>query len=459
MHAEDAKVAKIRTANIDPSLLHAGGNYLIIGSDTRAFVDTEGRRRALRERAEPDRPALRHDHGRPHRPREAHGRARVVPARPLGRRFPGTAPPRSTPRSRSAAPQLTIETIEQDFDIPISHYLEVDFAGFRDIVNAIGSVPIYFPAPARDKNSGLAIRHAGCHNLNGDQALAYVRSRYYEYVRRTGSGSTTRPPTSAASSASSTSSGRSSRAAIHTVFSHPWRTSTRCSTRRVDEPHPRQVARQRPTCARSCSRSATRTRRRSRCTRCRRPPSYRRRPERAAARRAAGRADARPPARDAAGRATTGPEDRADHGAVDGRERLGRDRRGRDRRSSALADRPASRSARRRPTPIAPTTRSPRSATRPARETKAQLVLAFLGGAGKLVASTSAPERRRRRGRARPGLPAGHASRPRRRPPTPAATATTARTRPRPSHDHDRPARRIPGGADAGLRAASAPHP
>ena len=44
-------------------------------------------------------------------------------------------------------PQLTIQTIKQDFDIPISHYLEVDFAGFRDIVNAIGSVPIYFPAP------------------------------------------------------------------------------------------------------------------------------------------------------------------------------------------------------------------------------------------------------------------------------------------------------------------------
>jgi len=79
-------------------------------------------------------------------------------------------------------PQLAVKTIEQDFGVPISHYLEVDFAGFRDIVNAIGSVPIYFPTPARDKYSGLAVATKGCHNLNGDAALAYVRSRYYQYL-------------------------------------------------------------------------------------------------------------------------------------------------------------------------------------------------------------------------------------------------------------------------------------
>ena len=49
------------------------------------------------------------------------------------------------------------------------------------IVDAIGSVPIFFPAPARDKNTGLNITTPGCHELNGDEALAYVRSRYYEY--------------------------------------------------------------------------------------------------------------------------------------------------------------------------------------------------------------------------------------------------------------------------------------
>ena len=81
-------------------------------------------------------------------------------------------------------PQLAIETIKQDFDIPISHYLEVDFAGFRDIVNAIGSVPIYFPTPARDHNTGLIIPHApDATTSTATQALAYVRSRYYEYTQ------------------------------------------------------------------------------------------------------------------------------------------------------------------------------------------------------------------------------------------------------------------------------------
>ena len=36
--AENAKVDKIRTVAIDPSLLRAGNNYLIVGSDTRSFV-------------------------------------------------------------------------------------------------------------------------------------------------------------------------------------------------------------------------------------------------------------------------------------------------------------------------------------------------------------------------------------------------------------------------------------
>jgi len=42
-------------------------------------------------------------------------------------------------------------------------------------------VPIFFPTPARDKNTGLIVATAGCQHLCGEQALAYVRSRYYQY--------------------------------------------------------------------------------------------------------------------------------------------------------------------------------------------------------------------------------------------------------------------------------------
>src|SRR2546423_2996294 len=42
-----------------------------------------------------------------------------------------------------AGPARLIKTISQDFDVPIDHYLEVDFNGFRGIVNTIGGVNVY----------------------------------------------------------------------------------------------------------------------------------------------------------------------------------------------------------------------------------------------------------------------------------------------------------------------------
>jgi polyisoprenyl-teichoic acid--peptidoglycan teichoic acid transferase len=73
-----------------------------------------------------------------------------------------------------------ISTIESYLAIPINHYVQVDFAGFQDLVEAIGGVPVYFSEPARDRNSGLAVPEPGCVTLTGDQALAYVRSRAFQ---------------------------------------------------------------------------------------------------------------------------------------------------------------------------------------------------------------------------------------------------------------------------------------
>ena len=75
---------------------------------------------------------------------------------------------------------LLIRTIDQNFGIDIHHYVQVDFAAFRDLVDAIGGVPIYFPYPARDREIGLDIRRTGCVTLDPVQALAFVRSRTYE---------------------------------------------------------------------------------------------------------------------------------------------------------------------------------------------------------------------------------------------------------------------------------------
>jgi LCP family protein required for cell wall assembly len=76
--------------------------------------------------------------------------------------------------------QRLVDTIQQDLGIKINHYVQVDFVGFQSIVNSVGGVDIYVPAPARDKLSGLNIKTAGCAHLDGFQALAWARSRHFE---------------------------------------------------------------------------------------------------------------------------------------------------------------------------------------------------------------------------------------------------------------------------------------
>jgi LCP family protein required for cell wall assembly len=78
-------------------------------------------------------------------------------------------------------PDLLIRAVQQDLHVEINHYIEVDFASFRSIVNAIGGVNVWFPTAARDSFSGLNIAGAGCYRLNGDTALAYVRARHYQF--------------------------------------------------------------------------------------------------------------------------------------------------------------------------------------------------------------------------------------------------------------------------------------
>lgn len=77
-------------------------------------------------------------------------------------------------------PDNLVRTVSAALGLPIHHYVELDFAGFREIVDAVSGVAVYFPTPARDVVSGLRIDRAGCVALDGDAALAYVRSRNYE---------------------------------------------------------------------------------------------------------------------------------------------------------------------------------------------------------------------------------------------------------------------------------------
>ena len=87
---------------------------------------------------------------------------------------------------RSGGEQVLIDTIRQNFDIPINHFVEVNFESFKQVVDAVGGVPMYFPSAVRDKHTGFFRPAAGCVTLNGSQGLAFARSRYFQVQRPDG---------------------------------------------------------------------------------------------------------------------------------------------------------------------------------------------------------------------------------------------------------------------------------
>ncbi|MGW6457067.1 LCP family protein [Streptomyces sp. NPDC055078] len=74
-------------------------------------------------------------------------------------------------------PELLVRTVEHNTHLRIDHYAEIGFAGFASIVDAIGGVELDIPKAFKDKKSGADFE-AGKQTLDGEQALAFVRTRY-----------------------------------------------------------------------------------------------------------------------------------------------------------------------------------------------------------------------------------------------------------------------------------------
>ncbi|HZR49702.1 MAG TPA: LCP family protein [Streptosporangiaceae bacterium] len=72
---------------------------------------------------------------------------------------------------------LLIKTIENVTGLRIDHYMGIGFGGLVSVVNQIGGVPMCLKSAVKDSYSGVHLA-AGCHNLNGTQALAFVRDRH-----------------------------------------------------------------------------------------------------------------------------------------------------------------------------------------------------------------------------------------------------------------------------------------
>ncbi|MGC9333717.1 MAG: LCP family protein [Anaerolineae bacterium] len=69
-------------------------------------------------------------------------------------------------------PELVKRTLEQNFGIPVEHFVRIDFQGFVNAIDAIGGVEIAVHCPLPD--IGL---EPGIHQMDGKQALRYARSR------------------------------------------------------------------------------------------------------------------------------------------------------------------------------------------------------------------------------------------------------------------------------------------
>ncbi|OLT24021.1 hypothetical protein BJF79_45735 [Actinomadura sp. CNU-125] len=74
-------------------------------------------------------------------------------------------------------PACTWQTIEALTKIHIDHYVEVDFAGFTRVVDALGGVEICVPRAVNDPRAELNLK-AGRQTVKGEQALGYVRTRH-----------------------------------------------------------------------------------------------------------------------------------------------------------------------------------------------------------------------------------------------------------------------------------------
>jgi LCP family protein required for cell wall assembly len=152
-------------------------NFLVIGSDSRAGL---GRKYGLAAGARSDTTMVVHIS-------PDHRRATVISIpRDSWVQIPACKAPHGSTVAAHAdmfnsaftvgGPACTIATVQKLTGIAVTHFVEIDFSGFKSMVNAIGTVTVCSPETVYDHGSGLRLR-AGNNKLNGSQALAYVRAR------------------------------------------------------------------------------------------------------------------------------------------------------------------------------------------------------------------------------------------------------------------------------------------
>lgn len=161
-------IDRIGDVEIDAAEKGEPRNYLVVGSDVRAEGDVSGRRSdtVMVVRIDPD---------------SKQAAVLSIP-RDLVVPIAGTD---ETARINSAYPRgraTLMATIRENFGIELHHYVEVDFESFEGLVDSAGGVPLWIDRAIKDEASGLFVPDLGCTVLDGQQALAFVRSRELQYM-------------------------------------------------------------------------------------------------------------------------------------------------------------------------------------------------------------------------------------------------------------------------------------
>ncbi|MEU4063584.1 LCP family protein [Streptomyces wedmorensis] len=73
-------------------------------------------------------------------------------------------------------PACAVKTVEAMSGIRMDHYIEVDFTGFRKLIDELGGVEITTTQAIKDDKSHLDLA-PGTHTLDGEQSLGLVRTR------------------------------------------------------------------------------------------------------------------------------------------------------------------------------------------------------------------------------------------------------------------------------------------
>ncbi|MER6716734.1 LCP family protein [Streptomyces sp. NPDC006386] len=162
-----------------------GTNYLIVGSDSRAGMSAEEKKKLHTGSAEGKRTdsmmILHTGSNGPtliSLPRDSNVTIPSYKGSDSGKLYPATG--RQTKLNAAYAedgPELLVRTVEANTGLHIDHYVEIGFGGFANIVDAVGGVEMDIPQDIKDTKSGADLKK-GKQTLNGEQALAFVRTRY-----------------------------------------------------------------------------------------------------------------------------------------------------------------------------------------------------------------------------------------------------------------------------------------